>query len=703
MPQDRNLSAALSTGARQLSAPGAVAQPDIEGQQAQFDYSAALVGQLTQFGEAMSTKKMQDRADVMRTEGAIAVSQGKSLQELRESDRGSALSVFGETATMQGAHAQQALIQMDDFKAELVREVDENNGDQMTPAQYREYAAARYAEALEAIPEGTSGRDLMASMGQKVLAETAAYQAEKNFAYRQNAQLEAYTASVYSVTTAMKEAKEGGKATLYKQAMADLEARLEQPPGMKDSAYSSVLTGVATEALRFGDRAVYDMVLKKGVTFSPEERNALENGLESFKQREAEKGSLQQAGALAKIQEAAANGAGSEAIANMVAQYNATYQRTPITVNQSASLFNQAASTRQVRAQQAEAIAAQRQLLAQSQDYRNTKKDGEKTLQAYMAEKPGSEEAKQAWAQSSWHNPQMVSQYNAMLNPATMIDAAGNINPAAIQAVREIDAWAQINPTKAVDMLKGDAQTAYRAVQQLVASNQPLEQAVAAVATGYQNKDNQLPVSPDEAKAVFEEEDFGMTRAADYLPFTGMEDKELTGIRGFAQNRYSEYRKLGMSEYDAQQLAIGEVKNRTTRMGDKVVDTKGINVQRAFGAADADDIVTNIDAYFRRNPQVATQLVGSAVGTAAKIQGVEFIKPARGVPEGIVISIQDPNNPEGTQRRLRLNSDVVRQIMATQPATAEQIDVQMERAQLTKRLAEQQQQPYSYGTTNPNQ
>lgn len=629
MAQDRNLSQALSSGAPQLQLPaGAVPQPDITGQRMQVEYSDRLVGQLSQFGGVISEKKMKDAADTMRTEAAVMVNQGKSLKEIHNSDKGAALRVFGETATMQGATAQMALVQMDEMARALRQEVDENNADQMTPEQYREYAVARYQEALTAIPEGSSGRDMLASMGQKVLAQSSAYQAEKHYAYTQKAELSAYSASLFSAMQSAQDAKEKGEQTIYEQSMNDLRNRLVKPERMDEDAYAGVLTKLVQDSLRFGDPAVMEMVQEMNPMFSPEQTAAIHDAHETYLQREAQKGSLQQAMDLAKLNSMAASGAGYNAIAHEVELYNAKYQRTPLSMGATENLFNTASQAAIVRQQKAQIEQARRDNLHRGEDYKNGKSEGEKTLQAEMAAAAGTEEADQLWKISYWQNPELSSQMSATLDPTYFLNADGTPNQTAANAIAEMDKWVNLNPDKAAKMVPEDTWNAYQVVKSMTAGGtMPMGDAIQRVGSQWQNRPSPAQFNA-EAKDLFAEEEFGLGRMRDY--FGHLDSKDFASVQSQGEEMYKKYRSLGLSASAATDLAKQEVQRNIVRVGDKFINSNGVNVQQAFLTNDLTTLQDKAMYVLHNDKAFATEFLGSEFGWDKNVEDVEVIKTTRG-------------------------------------------------------------------------
>lgn len=649
MAQDRNLNQALSSGANQLSIPaGAVPQPDITGQRMQVAYSDRLVGQLSQFGGVISEKKMKDAADTMRTEAAVMVNQGKSLKEIHNSDKGAALRVFGETATMQGATAQMGLVQMDEMARALRQEVDENNADQMTPEQYREYALARYQESLAAIPEGSSGRDVLATMGQKVLAESSAYQAEKHYAYTQKAELSAYSASLFSAMQSAQDAKEKGEETIYNQSMNDLRNRLVKPERMDEDAYAGVMTALVQDSLRFGDPAVMEMVQEMNPMFSPEQTAAIHNAHETYLQREAEKGSLQQAMDLAKLNSMAASGAGYSVIAHEVELYNAKYQRTPLSMGATENLFSAASQAAIVRQQKAQIEQARKDALYGGQDYQNGKKEGEKTLQAEMAAAAGTEKADQLWATSYWQNPALSAQMAATLDPDHYLNADGTPNQTAANAVAEMDKWVQLNPGKAAEMVPEDTWNAYQVIKSMTQGGAvPLGDAIQRIGTNWQNKPapNQFNA---EAKDRFAEEEFGLGRFGDY--FGGLDSKDFAGVQAQGEQMYKKYRSLGLNESAATELAAQEVQRNVIRVGNRFINSNGVNTSQAFLTKDLTTLQDKAMYVLKNDTEFATKFLGSEFGWDRNVEDVEVVKTTQGPLLRFVIT-----DGQGNRRHLNLN------------------------------------------------
>lgn len=655
---DRNLNAALSSGTRQLQMPAIAARrPDVAGQQAQFDETERLVNELAGFGSILSEKAMKDNADTARTEAAIMVQQGKSLKEINESDDLASLQVFGETATMQGASAQRALIDMDTMKNDLIREIDEGKGAEMSTKDWRDYATARYNEALAKLPDGTSGRNLMADMGHKVLLEASEYHAKQNYIARQDAQLDATSASLFSAQNQYKVALEKGDKTLQRQAMADIQNRMVKPDGMKEEAHAELLTRLATDSLAFGDRTVYDEALKHG-TFSPDQLAAMSTAEENYKQTLANKGSLQQSMDLAKIQSMAAQGVGASTIAAHIAQYNDKYSRTPITTGAAASLFNQSATSAVTAQRHKEVMAAQNAALAQGRDHLLNDKQGSATLEREMNRVGQGAEQDYMWATSVHDNKSLNNQMNNGMTVGNLIDPMGNPNPVAMDTFQKMTKYEQLNPNKAIGMLGKDEQMAYQMTRNLVDNGVPLAEAITKVGQGFQNRSANVAVvaTPD-----FSGEDFGILRFGDN--FGGLDDSDMTGVVDHATKQYKEYRKLGLSDYEAQELAKKDASRNVARVGDKLVDTQGINVQAVFHTPSADALVTNSMKTLRENPELATAIVGSAMGTAMEVADVQFVQP-RGMLPQMRLTIKDKGT--GESRAVLISGEAAKLLQAEQ-------------------------------------
>lgn len=628
MAQDRNQNAALSVGASQLSIPeGAVRQPDTQGAAAQMEYSDRLVGQLSQFGGVVSEQKMKNQADQMRANAAVMVNQGRALKDIHNSDKGAGLRVFGETATMQGAHAQYALVQMDEMARALREEVDQRNGDQMTPGQYREYANARYAEALAVIPEGSSGRDIVAQMGQKVLAQGAAYQAEKHYAYTQKAELSAYTAQAFSILQEAQSAKEAGEETLYKQAMADLVVRLQKPDNMDEDAHAGVMTAIVNDSLRFGDPAVMDIVLEMNPMLSPEQRASIDHSHETYLQREAEKGSMQQAMDLAQIESMAANGAGYHAVSSAMEVYNAKYQRTPLTVGKMESLFSLSTQAAVARQQKAEAAQARTDALVGQYDYILGDKEGKANLQQYMAANIGTPQYYQAWNVSFHHNPVLNHQLSAGLDPAHFLDAEGKPTQTALNAFTEMQKWESINPQKAKEMVPDETWQAYTTIKRMTANGTMGLGSTIERVGGAWNDRPKASTYNKEVKEMFAEEDFGLGKWTDAIG--GADDSDFMEAQGLAAERYKEYRRIGLDPVAAQEEATKEVKQSYVRVGNTMVNSRGVS-PTTFHTKDFDTLKLTTEQALHNDKALATRILGDSFGWDKKIVATSIVKTTMG-------------------------------------------------------------------------
>lgn len=658
MAQDRNQQAALETGARQLQpAPNVPdSRAKVYGQRAQSNYSTKLMGQLASFGAQASEKRMKDSADTMRTGAMIAVNQGQSLKEISESDKGAAMRVFGETATMQGATAQMSLIQMDAMANSLKEEVDQNGGDEMTPEQYREYSMARYAEALEQIPEGSSGRELLAQMGQKVLAQSATYQSEKHYAYTQKAELSAYSASVFSALQRAQQAKEDGEETIYNQAMADLSNRIQKPERMDEDAHAGVMTAIANDSLRFGDPTVMDMVLELNPMLSTEQRASIDANHEQYLQKEAEKGSLQQAMELAKINTMAASGAGNSAVAHQIQLYNAKYQRTPLSMSATENLFSMAAQAQRTNQLRAQAKADMKSVLHNGGDYVLGEKAGSKNLEEEMTAVAGTPQADQLWTLSAWHNKMLNSQLGAKIDPDNFLDASGAPRQTALDGYSEMKKWEGIKPGKAQEMVSEDTWAAYKAVDDLVQNGGiALGDAMAQVGDGWKTRPSESQYNA-EAKDRFKGDELGYGRAGDY--FGGMDADDFLGLQAQAEGAYKKYRSVGMNEEAAERNAMRDVQRNMVRVGDTVINSKGVDIQQTFGVQDLTTLQEKAMHVLRNDPQFAKDALGSSVGWEWRIKDTVITRTAQGP---LVKFIAE--KPDGTTKPLNINKDFAHAIL----------------------------------------
>lgn len=666
MAQDRNLNAALTTGARQLSIPeGAVRQPDTAGQAAQLEYSDKLVNQLSNFGGFVSEKAMADTARVHATNARIMVQQGKTLKDIHESDQAKSLQVFGETATMAGAQAELVQITSDQFKAAERKALREGDAAQLTPTQYREGLVRRYAEGLDAMPEGGSGRDLLAAMGSRDMADLAESHAVAHYEYKQTKQLEAYTASNYSLLNTIQDADEAGDTVAYKQGMRDLAQRMTKPPGMSDESHATVMTGLAEQALREGNTDVYDAIMASQPAFTPAQRQAIEGAYEANEQRVAERGSLEQSMALAQITNAAANGASTEGIAKMVAQYNAKYQRTPLGTDRTASLFQQSANAQQAKAAAAQAQYDMRQALVTGQDYMLSDKVGTANLDGAIGQATDTATKLQLWA-TSYHKSNIVNQQaNNLLDPTKALNADGTVNEQYMQGLGLMESLSQMHPAKAKTVLTGDALTMYNAVTQAIAAGQDPKQMIQVTAEGMKNPNPAFVPSKKDAVAVFSEEEFGTSQFSDILPFNGVEPADLAGLRGYAGQRYQEYVKVGVDPHTAQTLATKDAQSRTARVGDRLYNTNGVDVTQ-FGAPDADTMVTGVENFFRYKPQLAKEITGVDVGTAAERVSIQFRKGKGAMKDAVIIGYVDPAK-EGHTRYVTLEGETAKMMASFKP------------------------------------
>lgn len=691
MAQDRNLSAALSTGARQLSVPeGAVRQPDTAGASAQTEYSDKLVSQLSNFGGFMSEKAMADTARVHATNARIMVQQGKSLKEIHESDAAKGLQWFGETATMAGAQAELVQIQSDKFKADERKALREGDAAQLTPTQYREGLVRRYAEGLDSMPEGGSGRDLLAAMGSRDMADLAESHAVAHYEYKQRKQLEAYTASNYSLLNTIQDADESGDKVAYKQSMRDLQNRIAKPPGMSDASHATVMTGLAEQALREGNSDVYDAIVASNPAFTPAQRQSIESAMESHEQRIAERGSIEQSMALAQITNAAANGASSESIANMVAQYNDKYQRTPLSTAQTAGMFQSAANTRQAKAAAAQATYDANQALVTGKDYILSDKVGTGTLDKAIMGTQDFNKKLEYWA-ISYHDSKIINQQaNNLLNPVMALDAEGNVTEQYMQGLDLMEALQTMKPDKAQKVLTGPAAVMYKAVKQAVAAGQDPKQMITVVAQGMQNPNPMPAPTKKEATAIFSDEDFGKSTLGDWLPGGGIEKADIDGLRGYAGQQVQQYMTVGIDPHTAQTLAKQDAMARTVRVGDKLYDSGGVNITQ-FGAPDADTAIEGVENFFRLKPELARKLTGVDVGTAAERVSIQFIKGATPGTDAIRIGYVDPKKT-GHTRFVTIEGETAKTMASFRP-TPQYQQLQQDGAQITTGIA--------YGASRP--
>lgn len=691
MAQDRNLNTALSPGARQLSIPeGAVRQPDTAGASAQMEYSDKLVGQLAGFGAFVSEKNMADTARVHATNAKIMVQQGKTLKEIQESDDARSMQWFGETATMAGAQAEMVQIASDQFKAEERKALREGDAAQLTPTQYREGLVRRYAEGLDAMPEGGSGRDLLAAMGSRDMADLAESHAVAHYEYKQKKQLEAYTASNYSLLNTIQDADESGDKVAYKQSMRDLQNRLTKPPGMSDESHATVMTGLAEQALREGNSDVYDAIVASNPAFTPQQRQAIEGAMEAHEQRVAERGSIEQSMALAQITNAAANGASSEAIANMVAQYNDKYQRTPLGTGQTASMLQSAANTRQARADAARLQYDAHQALVTGQDFMLSDKVGSANLdKAIMGEKDFNKRV-EFWTVSHHDSNIINQQANNLLNPMMALNEDGTVNEQYMAGVDLMEALEAAKPSKAQEVLTGPAAIMYKAVKQAVAAGQDPKQMITVVARGMQNPNPMPAPTKADAKAIFSEEDFGTSTLGDWLPGGGVEKADIDGLRGYAGQQYQQYVSVGIDPHTAQTLALQDARQRTVRVGDKLYDSGGVKVTQ-FGAPDANSAVEGVENFFRLKPELAAKLTGVKVGTAAERVSVQFVKGRTPGTDAIVLGYVDEAKT-GHTRYVTIEGETAKMMASFRP-TPQYQQLQQDGAQITTGIA--------YGASRP--
>lgn len=642
---DRNLNAALSTAAPQISMPGQVAQPDVAGQSAQLEYSTKLVSQLSQFGGVISTKKMKDAADEARTQGMLAITQGKSIQEIYSSEEADILSVFGKTATLQGAEYQHQLVVKDAFEQDLIAQVDERGGEAMSLSDYRAYANAKYAEALESIPDG-AGRDILATMGAEALMKGTAYHAKAHFKYVQKENREAYTAATSSAAQAYQSAVEKGDKSLIKSTQATLYERMERPEGMTEEAHQQVIANLAMNMMNFGDMGVYKHVTDK-YQFSPDQRAQLDAGWERAQQKQAEKGSIAQGNDLGKIKIAIAEGASTSAVNDLYAAYNAKYHRTPLSPEFMSSGIAQSAAKRAAGAAANAVKASNDKYTVAGNNAHLTKTEQNEAMARVMenhrnADGTFSAEAIDIWAKSGGQHLAMANQMAGDMNVMTaVVDGQVNAN-----AVASFNNWMVLygkNPAKALDMLPAGQRDQMQSIRML-AQHMPVEQAFVETHT-IETSDKAYPVpTKKEVAAAVSTLDYGLDSLVQSI--TGVGDISPEGraqVDAFMQAEITRLAPVyGMQV--ATEMALSNVRGQITKVHDRVMFTNGVDMDTTFYAKDGTELVDNLEKFVdNADPAAIKTQFGIMIGRSAEIIKTE-VRHVAGEPM-FTVWYRDPSAP----------------------------------------------------------
>lgn len=614
--QDRNLNAALSTGARTLSIPeSAVRQPDIAGQTAQLEYSDKLVSQLSQFGGLVSEHKMATTAAVNATNARIMVQQGKTLKEIHESDDAKALQVFGETATIAGAEAELARISASQFKAAEQQALREGQYANLTPTQYRAALILRYGEGLDSMPEGGSGRALLAELGSQTLTDLGASHMQAHYEHKQKLQLSATTKSMYGHLDAIGAAKEAGDKVALKQLYRDLPEVLAQPYGMSDENYTAMLAGVATQALNEGNAEVYDAIKEINPDFDPAQRQAIENANHANDVRVAQRGSIESATAMANISTAAANGASTHTISQMIAEYNTKYPLAPLSEGQMASYLTQTATV-QVSKANAQAARDQRNQDVMNGDGRYSDAEGSKALADLRQVAPNQHGYLTVWAGSPYEDKQLKQELTGGLSIGTALTADGQMSPSFEAALGKYRQVAQYNEEKARKMLTPEQLVLVDAMETVDTAGGNKADTLREIQSAKDNPSTFAPPSKKDLADSVKDEDFGTGQWTDIGPLNWLpgvdaevEQGTLDAARAHYVNEVQKLTKAGVPVEYAKTTVKKNMQGRLQRVDGVLVDTKGVDI-RQFGVTSVEHGMTTMETELRTNKALAEIIVG---------------------------------------------------------------------------------------------
>ncbi|HHQ4929084.1 TPA: hypothetical protein ACSP88_002522 [Aeromonas hydrophila] len=718
MAQDRNLNAALQIPTRQLSIPaGAVRQPDTAGQSAQLEYSDKLVGQLAAFGAQMSEKAMMDTARVHEANARIMVQQGKTLKEIRQSDDAKALQVFGETATMAGAEAELARISASQFKASEQQALREGQYANLTPTQYREALVRRYAEGLDALPEGGSGRNLLAELGTQTIADLGASHMQAHYEHKQKLQLSATTKSMYGHLDAIGAAKEAGDKVALQQLYRDMPSVLAQPYGMSDENYTAMLAGVATQALNEGNSEVYDVIKEINPDFDPAQRQAIENASHANDVRVAQRGSIESATAMANISTAAANGASPHTIGQMIAEYNTKYPLAPLSEGQMASYLTQTATVQASRAAQQQAVHARNQAVLDgsgslSQD------EGSKGLADLRQMAPNRHAYLSVWKGSPYVDKQMEQELSAGLTIDTAVTDDGQLSPSFSAALGKYYEVAQYNEGKARAMLSPEQLAIVDAMEVTQQNGGNMAQAAQQMQEAKRNPSAFAPPSKKDIADAVKDEDFGSGRMLDWAPdwVPGVADEVEAGKLDAARAQYAnEVHKLtqaGIPLEFAQNTAKKNQTNRLHRVEGMLVDTNGADLGEFGLSSDigstTDQVAKGVkvmETELRTNKQLATTILGSELSDDWEVVDASVVPGTKGRPSEFKLTLRDSEDEGALPRVVVFDPATMKATLHKYTPAAVERRTREERAALDadfrKRSEQERQSGFRYHSALP--
>lgn len=683
--QDRNAQSALSTMTRQLSAPQVSSRSaSTESQRAQMEYSSTLLGQLSNFGAQISEKEMQDTARAQTAEARIKVQQGKTLKEIHESDDAASLQVFGETATMMGAEAELARISASEFKASEQQALRDGKYANMTPSEYRAAIVARYAEGLESMPEGGTGREMLAELGGQAIIDLSANHMQAHYEHKQKLQLAATTKSMYGILDDIGTAKEAGDKVALKQLHRDLPGRLAKPYGMSDDNYAAMLAGVTVQALGEGNDEVYDVVKELNPSFTPDQRRAIEDASRANDVRVAQRGSIESATFMANISTAAANGASPHQVSLMIAEYNSKYPLAPLSEGQMASYLTQTATV------QANRVAEQQAKNARTSSVINgegvvSDKEGSAALADIRTSQGGlSDGYLTVWAKSPYEDKQLKQELGNSLNIGAAVTADGAVNPQFQAGYDAYQRIAQHNETKARSMLSTEQLAMVDAIEVVKKNGGDPVAAVRQMQEAKENPSAIAPPSKNDIAAEVKDEDFGTGSWTDwgplnYLPGTDdeVDQQVLDGARAQYTNDVHKMTAAGIPVEFAKNTAAKNQTARLHRVDGMLVDTHGTDLGK-FGlsadqgspAAQVKQGLTIIETELRTNEQLATVALGAGKRDDWDITGASVVPGTKGRPAEFVVTVE---SDDGDVRALRFDEATMKRLMPKYtPAAIEQ-------------------------------
>ncbi|MEZ6954301.1 MULTISPECIES: hypothetical protein [unclassified Aeromonas] len=677
--QDRNLNAALQIPARQLTVPqGAVPQPDTTGQRAQLEYSDRLVGQLSAFGVQISEKEMADTAAVHATNARIMVQQGKTLKEIHASDEAKALQVFGETATMAGAEAELARINANQFKSSEQQALREGQYANLTPTQYREALVRRYAEGLDAMPEGGSGRALLSELGSQAITDLSANHMQAHYEHKQKLQLSATTKTMYGLLDEMGAAKNAGDKVALKQLYRDMPSLLAQPLGMSDENYAALLAGVTTQALAEGNAEVYEVVKKLNPTFDPDQRQAIENANHANDVRVAQRGSIESATAMANISTAAANGASAHRVGQMIAEYNTKYPLAPLSEGQMAGYLTQTATV------QASKAAAQQAKQQRNQDVMGgsgvySQDEGSKALADLRQVAPDQHGYMTVWKQSPYTDKQMKQELSNGLNLDIAITDGGEVSPSFMTAYGKYLEAASYNEDKARGMLSESQLVVVDAMQVTQANGGNMAEVVTQMQEAKRNPSAFAPPSKKEVAEAVKDEDFGTGKWTDtgplnWIPGTANEVDEgkLDAARVQYVNEVHKLTQAGVPLTFAQNTAKKNQTNRLHRVNGILVDTNGADLNE-FGITSVEKGLTVMETELRTNKVLATTMLGSELSDDWEVVDASVVPGSKGRPSQFKLTLRNTEDESERPRVIPFTPDDMKEALPRHtPAAIEQ-------------------------------